>query len=106
MANRPQSFRPFGIQSKRHAGPRPAWRSLYGRRWAAYAKSFLLANPLCVRCQQSQADSPATVVDHIVPHRGDVALFWDADNHQSLCKRCHDRKTATEDGGFGRNTST
>jgi 5-methylcytosine-specific restriction protein A len=45
----------------------------------------------------------ATVVDHIIPHQGDMTLFWDADsNWQSLCKTCHDRKTATEDGGFGR----
>jgi 5-methylcytosine-specific restriction protein A len=28
-------------------------------------------------------------------------LFLDPANHQSLCKRCHDRKTRLEDGGFG-----
>jgi 5-methylcytosine-specific restriction protein A len=44
----------------------------------------------------------ANVVDHIKPHKGDQALFWCRDNWQSLCKRCHDYKTATEDGGFGR----
>jgi 5-methylcytosine-specific restriction protein A len=43
----------------------------------------------------------ATVVDHIVPHKGDKVKFWDSSNWQSLCKRCHDAKTATEDGGFG-----
>lgn len=32
----------------------------------------------------------ATVVDHIVPHRGDMKLFWDRDNWQALCKACHD----------------
>ena len=45
----------------------------------------------------------ATVVDHIVPHKGNEAFMWDESNYQSLCKTCHDRKTATEDGGFGRN---
>lgn len=44
----------------------------------------------------------ANVVDHIKPHRGDKVLFWDSANWQPLCKECHDRKTATEDGGFGR----
>lgn len=44
----------------------------------------------------------ATVVDHIVPHCGNQQLFWDTDNWQPLCKKHHDRKTATEDGGFGR----
>ena len=37
--------------------------------------------------------TPATVVDHIVPHRGDHALFWDEQNWQPLCKSCHDKKT-------------
>jgi hypothetical protein len=32
----------------------------------------------------------AVVVDHIVPHRGDMKLFWDSGNWQSLCKTCHD----------------
>jgi 5-methylcytosine-specific restriction enzyme A len=45
---------------------------------------------------------PAHVVDHIVPHRGDPALFWDESNWQAMAKVCHDRKTATSDGGFGR----
>lgn len=39
----------------------------------------------------------ATVVDHIVPHRGDDRLFWDEENWQALCKNCHDSKTMTED---------
>jgi 5-methylcytosine-specific restriction protein A len=33
---------------------------------------------------------PATDVDHIKPHRGDQALFWGPENHQSLCGTCHD----------------
>ena len=43
----------------------------------------------------------AVVVDHIWPHKGDRALFWDRGNWQSLCKACHDRKTALEDGRWG-----
>ncbi|RKJ07590.1 HNH endonuclease, partial [Butyricicoccus sp. 1XD8-22] len=39
----------------------------------------------------------ATVVDHIKPHQGDQSLFWNENNWQPLCKRCHDRKTRTED---------
>jgi len=39
----------------------------------------------------------ATVVDHIRPHRGDAALFWDPSNWQPLCKEHHDRKTGNED---------
>jgi len=43
----------------------------------------------------------ARIVDHVIPHRGDQELFWDTSNWQPLCKRCHDVKTAGEDGGFG-----
>lgn len=46
--------------------------------------------------------TPATVVDHVIPHKGDKKFFWDENNWQPLCKRHHDIKTATEDGGFGR----
>lgn len=42
--------------------------------------------------------TPARVVDHITPHRGDVALFWDESNWQALCDfttpfNCHGQKT-------------
>lgn len=32
----------------------------------------------------------ASVVDHKIAHRGDMTLFWDKANWQSLCKPCHD----------------
>jgi 5-methylcytosine-specific restriction enzyme A len=35
-------------------------------------------------------------VDHITPHKGDRQMFWDRSNWQSLCHRCHSRKTARE----------
>jgi hypothetical protein len=43
----------------------------------------------------------ATVVDHIVPHRGNMRLFWARENWAARCKPHHDAKTAREDGGFG-----
>lgn len=49
-----------------------------------------MGHPLCVMCQAEGRIEAATVVDHIKPHRGDQALFWDRDNWQSLCKRHHD----------------
>lgn len=33
--------------------------------------------------------TPANVVDHVIPHRGNTALFWDRSNWQSLCEHCH-----------------
>lgn len=73
----------------------------YNSRWSRYRLAFLKKHPLCVKCEQGNRLTPATVVDHIIPHKGDKTLFWDTKNHQPLCKRCHDIKTAKEDGGFG-----
>lgn len=73
----------------------------YGRAWQKYRLRFLAANPLCVSCKTKGRSVLAMVVDHIKPHKGDMFLFWDANNHQALCKACHDKKTAREDGGFG-----
>ena len=64
--------------------------SPYGVKWRASRAIFLRANPICVFCLKAGRYSPATVVDHIKPHRGDMALFWDRDNWQALCKLCHD----------------
>ena len=62
---------------------------------ARRARRFLRRNPLCVECLKRGRIAPATVVDHIVPHRGDEKLFWDERNWQALCKACHDRKTGS-----------
>jgi 5-methylcytosine-specific restriction protein A len=83
---------------------RPAWKdTLYGREWKGYTHRFIGDRKWCADPEKlHQLPAAAEVVDHIVPHRGDISLFWDSTNHQPLCKRCHGRKTATEDGGFGR----
>lgn len=73
----------------------------YGRAWQGYRKLFLAEHPVCINCKRKGRIVLATVVDHIKPHRQDMTLFWMEGNHQALCKRCHDRKTASEDGGFG-----
>lgn len=69
----------------------------YNSRWQKASKRFLLKNPFCLECERNRILKPATIVDHIKPHRGDKALFWDESNWQSLCKRCHDRKTRMKD---------
>ena len=56
----------------------------------------LLREPFCRECAKRGDCTCATVVDHVVPFRGDWAKFVDPANHQSLCERCHNRKTATE----------
>lgn len=76
----------------------------YGYRWQKASKGFLRAHPLCQcpDCGEGRIRVlPSSVVDHIIPHRGDMALFWDSSNWQAMNKDCHDAKTAREDGGFG-----
>ena len=67
----------------------------YDAKWRRARKRFLQHHPLCANCLSQGVLTPATVVDHIVPHRGDRALFWDEKNWQPLCKSCHDRKTGS-----------
>jgi len=64
---------------------------------------YLQRFPLCAECARKGIVQGAEHVDHIKPVDGpDDPGFWDAQNHQALCISCHSRKTATEDGGFGR----
>lgn len=78
------------------------WLYLYhDRRWLELRAQQLADEPLCINCKIQHRLTPATVADHVIPHKGDPKLFFDLDNLQSLCKPCHDRKTSREDGGFG-----
>ena len=65
----------------------------YDGKWRSARARFLRKYPLCVKCRENGKLTPATVVDHIVPHRGDPVLFWDEKNWQPLCKDCHGEKT-------------
>lgn len=68
----------------------------YNARWQRARLMYLREHPLCVECLKSNVVCAASVVDHIEPHKGDMELFWDEDNWQSLCKRHHDKKTGKE----------
>lgn len=69
----------------------------YGYRWQQERQRFLQANPLCVVCRDvHQRVTVATEVDHIRPHEGDLALFWDRDNWQPICREHHQAKSARE----------
>lgn len=81
-----------------HRGDREsAGKRGYNTRWKKARLRFLHIHPLCEECKRNGKYVKATVVDHIKPHRGDMALFWDETNWQALCKPCHDKKTWRED---------
>lgn len=79
-----------------------AWHSWYSKPiWTERLRpAQLLREPFCRECAARGIRTKATVVDHIKPFRGDWSLFVDPGNHQSLCKRCHDAKTARESVDF------
>lgn len=69
----------------------------YGWEWQKARERHLAANPLCVYCEEAHIVRAATVVDHKKPHRGDMKLFWDPGNWQSLCTNCHSSRKQREE---------
>jgi 5-methylcytosine-specific restriction enzyme A len=69
-------------------------------RWLNRRALQLKQFPICAWCLEKGDVEPATVADHITPHRGnEMAFFTGA--LQSLCKQCHDRgKQQLEVRGF------
>lgn len=61
----------------------------YGYAWQKARLAYLRAHPLCVKCQELHRVTEGTVVDHKEPHRGDMKLFWDSANWQTLCATHH-----------------
>jgi 5-methylcytosine-specific restriction protein A len=68
-----------------------------GKAWRAMRANHLQANPLCAYCARLGIVTAATVGDHVKPHKGDFRLFFDAENIQGLCKKCHDSTKAREE---------
>jgi 5-methylcytosine-specific restriction protein A len=58
--------------------------------WRLLRAGQLGREPWCRMCARIGRTTPATIVDHVEPHRGDHALFFDPSNLQSLCAPHHD----------------
>ena len=71
----------------------------YDRRWRKLRKRKLQSDPLCEDCLERGRTTLAQEVDHIIriTKRPDLRLVWD--NLRSLCKPCHDAKSAAERSG-------
>ena len=61
----------------------------YTNKWEQARMAYLRVHPLCVLCMAKGKTHVAQVVDHVVPHRGNMDRFWDSTNWQSLCRSCH-----------------
>ena len=73
----------------------------YGRKCGRISQRWRVQHPYCEECKRQGRLTLAECVDHIVPHKGAPTLLYNLNNLQSLCWKCHSRKTVLEDGGFG-----
>lgn len=90
----------------------------YDYRWQKARAAYLRLHPYCVYCMReirieaiglaevilecAARDLPVpygNVVDHIVAHRGDQALFWNESNWQTLCQTHHSRDKQRQENG-------
>ena len=62
--------------------------------WARRRAYQLRVEPLCRLCLEVGRVTPATVADHVVPHRGDFTAFR-LGQLRSLCADCHNRLDRT-----------
>ena len=70
----------------------------YGRDWQRLRAVVLAEEPLCRFCKDAGLTVLAQVVDHVVPISEAPDLRLDRANLRSLCKSCHDRRTALDQG--------
>lgn len=66
------------------------------QRWQDLRLEKLKANPLCQICERKRLVVAALEVDHVIPlvDRMDLGFEWE--NLMSVCRPCHNRKTARE----------
>src|SRR5262245_34626219 len=78
----------------------PHHKLYHDRRWLKRAAYQLKVSPLCEYCKKRGMIEPATCVDHVVPHRGDLNAFRLV-VLQSLYYVCHNLvKLAEEQRGY------
>jgi 5-methylcytosine-specific restriction protein A len=76
-------------------GPRAsATERGYGWNWTRLRNRKIRTNPLCEICEKEGRIEVATQVDHILSKDKGGDDSWE--NLMSLCRRCHDLKTARE----------
>lgn len=78
-------------------------RKLYNsRKWRAlrdevYVRDSYTCQKTGVICVGKHPAPNSPVADHIIPHRGNPALFWDKSNIQTVSKAYHDSQKQREE---------
>ena len=74
-------------------------------KWRKVRRQYITLHPLCEICEKEGRTVPGTVVDHIKPinrvdaydtQNGKYGEPLDFENLQTLCERCHAKKSAKE----------
>jgi len=77
-------------RNARHDARRPSSSERgYDHEWRKARAEYLASHSHCIECHTHGVARLATVVDHVIPHRGDKHLFWHRANWQPLCAPCH-----------------
>lgn len=64
------------------------------RRWKRLRQTVILRDGgMCQECKREGRTVVGNEVDHITRAMEDLSRFWDQTNLETLCKRCHSRKT-------------
>ena len=79
------------------------WRRWYRlKRWAdlkmrVHLRDGFVCRRTGVLCIGTHPAPNSPVANHIKPHRGDAALFWDIDNIETISKAVHDGEVQKEE---------
>jgi 5-methylcytosine-specific restriction endonuclease McrA len=109
MPSRPKIFYAHGQRSTAQvkvdseANRKSARERGYGPRWDRASAGFKRAHPLCLGCEAIGRYVATAVTDHVEPHKGDMAKFWNAVMWQPACKWHHDVVKQQLEQRFARN---
>jgi 5-methylcytosine-specific restriction protein A len=81
-------FPPLQDGQKNRPVRRPLEQLYEHRRWRRIHRQQIQRKPVCEMCERRGLLAAATVVDHVIPHKGDINRFW-LGPFQSLCATCH-----------------
>jgi 5-methylcytosine-specific restriction endonuclease McrA len=89
---KPPTFKPYGHLTVRQVDRErgSAQERGYIYRFNMASIRFKRENPLCLGCAAVGRVAATEVTDHVIPHGGDMVIFWDRDRWQPLCKWHHD----------------
>lgn len=96
MPSRPRLFYAHGqrtsaqVKVDSEANRGSARQRGYGARWDKASAGFKLKHPVCLGCEAIGRVTATAVTDHVIPHKGDMSVFWDARHWQPACSWHHD----------------